>query len=57
METNQVKLLSSLAKKIKAEKKDKSTVIVSLQNAKILTKEGNLTGNYNNLKRIVSTVK
>lgn len=57
METNQIKLLSNLAKKIKAQKKDKSTVIVSLQNAKILTKEGNLTGKYNNLKRVVSTAK
>jgi len=57
METNQIKLLSDLAKRIKSEKQDKSTVIQSLQNAKILTKEGNLTGNYSNLNKVISAVK
>lgn len=57
METNQIKLLSNLAKRIKSEKQDKSAVIRSLQNAKILTKEGNLTGNYRNLDKVVSSIK
>ena len=54
METNQIKLLSSLAKKIKSEKKDKATVIASLNSAKILTKSGNFTAHYKNLKRAVA---
>ena len=57
MDTNQIKLLSSLAKKIKAEKQDKSAIIHSLAQAKILTKSGNFTGNYKNLKRVSSSVK
>lgn len=54
METNQIKLLSGLAKKIKAQKQEKSAILLSLQNAKILTKGGNLTSNYSNLKKVVS---
>lgn len=53
MERNQIKLLTSLAKKIKAEKKDKNAVILTLQSAKILTKSENFTGNFSNLNRIV----
>lgn len=52
---NQIKLLTSLAKKIKAEKKDKKTVVVTLQSAKILTKSENFTGNFSNLNRLVSS--
>ncbi|MHA7610336.1 hypothetical protein ACV0BM_015930 [Elizabethkingia meningoseptica] len=55
MEANQIKLLSSLAKKIKSEKKDKAQVVASLHSAKILTKSGNFTTHYSNLKRVVST--
>ena len=54
MEANQVKLLGILAKNLKAQKKDKAQVIASLQSAKILTKQGNFTGTYSNLSRVVS---
>lgn len=57
METNQVKLLTSLAKRIKSEKKDRSKVVASLQSAKILTKNENLTGHYSNLKKVVLGAK
>jgi hypothetical protein len=57
MEPNQVKLLSSLAKRIKSEKKDRSKVVASLQSAKILTKNENFTGHYSNLKKAVSSAK
>lgn len=52
---NQIKLIASLAKKLKAEKKDKKAVISTLQSAKILTKSENFTGNFSNLNRIVTT--
>lgn len=54
MESNQIKLLTSLAKRIKSEKKDKVAIVTSLQSAKILTKNGNFTGHYSNLKRVIS---
>ncbi|HRB72053.1 hypothetical protein [Flavobacterium sp. WV_118_3] len=57
METNQVKLLTSLAKKIKSEKKDRAKVVASLQSAKILTKKENFTGHYSNLKKVVAVAK
>ncbi|HNY62885.1 MAG TPA: hypothetical protein PLH70_04205 [Bacteroidales bacterium] len=57
METNQIKLLNSLAKEIKTKKKDKTGIIITLQSAKILTKQGNFTGKFNNLNRIVITAK
>ena len=53
MEANQITLLTSLAKKIKAEKKDRAKVIATLQSAKILTKSENFTANYSNLKKVV----
>lgn len=55
MESNQIKLLASLAEKIKTEKKDKEAAILTLQSAKILTKAGNFTSNFSNLNRIVTT--
>lgn len=55
MENNQVKLLKALAKSIRAEKKDRTKILTSLQSAKILTKNENFTGTYSNLKRVVST--
>jgi hypothetical protein len=55
MEANQIKLLSSLAKKIKTEKKDKVRVVASLSSAKILTKSGNFTTHFSNLKRAVAS--
>ena len=57
METNQVKLLASLAKKIKSEKRDRTTVVTSLQSARILTKKENFTGHYSNLKKVVAVAK
>ena len=42
MEVNQIKLLSSLAKKLESEKKDRAQIVASLQSAKILTKKGGL---------------
>ncbi|HRH40624.1 MAG TPA: hypothetical protein PKY82_03190 [Pyrinomonadaceae bacterium] len=53
METNQIKLLTSLAKKIERKKKDRSQIILTLQSAKILTKSENFTGHYSNLKKVV----
>jgi hypothetical protein len=57
METNQIKLLTALAKKIKREKKERSQIILTLQAAKILTKNENFTSHYSNLKRVVTVSK
>lgn len=57
MEANQVKLLASLAKKIKSEKKSKNSAKNTLLTAKILTKKGNLTKQYTNLKKVVVASK
>ena len=43
MVVNQIKLLSSLAKRLESEKKDRAQIVASLQSAKILTKKENLT--------------
>ena len=57
METNQIKLLHSLAKKIKEEKKEKDKSLSTLCAAKILTKNGNFTGKFSNLNRVTSHSK
>lgn len=57
MEANQVKLLASLAKRIKSEKKDRAKVVATLQSAKILTKNENFTGHFSNLKKVVAVAK
>ncbi len=57
MAANQVELLTVLARKIKAEKKDRAKVIASLQSAKILTKGENFTGHYSNLRKVVTATK
>lgn len=57
MDLDQIKLLGNLAKKIGAEKRDRSKVIASLQSAKILNKQEGLTGTYSNLNRVVSPSK
>lgn len=57
METNQIKLLASLAKKIKSEKKNKASIVASFHSAKILTKSGNFTSHYSNLKKVVAVNK
>ncbi|MFZ1456578.1 MAG: hypothetical protein WAT46_11100 [Saprospiraceae bacterium] len=53
MESNQIKLLSALAKKLKGENKDKEKAIASLQSAKILDRKGDFTKQYSNLEKIV----
>lgn len=53
MENNQVKLLTSLAKKIEKEKKERNQIVSTLQSAKILTKSENFTGHYSNLKKVI----
>jgi hypothetical protein len=57
METNQIKLLKSLAKKLKKEKRERSQIILTLQAAKILTKNENFTVHYSNLKKVVTVSK
>ncbi|MCF8373945.1 MAG: hypothetical protein K9H64_20140 [Bacteroidales bacterium] len=57
METNQVKLLTTLARKIKSEKKDRTKVVASLQSAKILTKSENFTVHYKNLNKVFAVAK
>lgn len=57
MENNQIKLLASLAKKIKSERKDRNEIIVTLQSARILTKGENFTSHFSNLKKVVTTSK
>ncbi len=57
MKINQVKLLFSLAKEIKSEKKEKAKTIASLKSAKILTKQGNFTGKFSNLNRAIVSSK
>ncbi|MCF8284329.1 MAG: hypothetical protein K9I48_05075 [Sphingobacteriales bacterium] len=53
MASVQVKLLTSLARDIRTEQKDRKTAVTSLQSAKILTKSENLTSNFSNLNRVV----
>jgi len=57
MSNTQAKLLASLAKKIKAEKKNRSDIVGTLSAAGILTKKENFTTNFSNLKKVVSTSK
>lgn len=57
MEENQIKLLATLAKKIKSEEKDRTKVLASLQSAKILTKGGNFTRHFKNLNKLFATDK
>lgn len=54
MEANQVKLLATLAKKIKSETKDRSIVVASLQSAKILDKNENFSAHFKNLNKLFS---
>ena len=53
MASVQVKLLTSLARDIRTEQKDRKTAVTSLQSAKILTKSENLTSNFSNLNGVV----
>ena len=57
MATSQVKLLGSLAERLKSETKDRAQAVASLQSAKILTRKENFAGHYSHLQRIVTTAK
>lgn len=57
MTTTQVRLLTSLAKNIKTEQKDRKTAIATLQSARILTKSENFTSNFSNLNKVVVNKK
>jgi len=52
--SNQTKLLLQLASKIKTKPKSKNEIVASLHAAKILTKNGNFTAHYSNLKKVVT---
>ncbi|WP_158624834.1 hypothetical protein [Gynurincola endophyticus] len=51
-ETDEIKALKELAKKIRKEKKSKEEILAFFQSAKILTKNGNFTKPYKNLNKI-----
>ncbi len=57
MEANQLKLLMDLAKKITSEKKDRASVIASLQSAKILTKNENFSSHFKKLDKVFALAK
>lgn len=57
MESNQIKLLSALAKKLKFENNDKEKAVASLQSAKILDKDGKFTKPYRNLEKVILSTK
>lgn len=57
MASMQIKLLTSLARDIRTEQKDRKTAVTTLQSAKILTKSENLTGNFSNLNKVVINKK
>lgn len=57
METNQMKLLKSLARKVGAQRRDRAKVVASLHSAGILTKQGNFTSHYGNLKKVAKATK
>lgn len=57
MESNQIKLLSSLAQNIQSRKKNRELIVSTLQSAKILTRGENLTSHYANLNKVILTSK
>jgi hypothetical protein len=57
MEEKQIELLKALARRIKSEKKERTSVVASLQSAKILTKGENFTGHLKNLDRVFATTE
>lgn len=54
MKNEQTLLLLTLAKKIKKGKTSKESAIVSLNSAGIITKKGEMTKSFPNLKRLLS---
>lgn len=57
MNSVQIKLLTSLAKDIRATQTDRKVAVTTLQSAKILTKSENLTGNFSALKKVIISKK
>ncbi|UPT66675.1 MAG: hypothetical protein M0D57_19895 [Sphingobacteriales bacterium JAD_PAG50586_3] len=57
MESNQIKLLATLAKAIKLEEKNRDKIVLTLQSAKIITQNENFTGHYSNLEKVVSVAE
>jgi hypothetical protein len=57
MSNSQIKLLASLAKKLKTAKRDRNEIVITLNAAGILTKKENFTTNFSNLKKVVSVSK
>lgn len=57
MYNTQHKLLTDLAQKIKTEKRTRKTVIISLQSAKILTKNENFSTHFKELEKVFETNK
>lgn len=57
MQINQVKLLTTLAKEIKAREKSKSDIIETLHSAKIITRGENFTEHFSNLAKVVAVSK
>ena len=57
MYNTQQKLLTDLAQKIKTEKRTRKTVIISLQSAKILTKNENFSTHFKELEKVFETNK
>lgn len=52
MKPNQIKLLNNLAKELKIEVRDKASIEKTLRAAKILTKQGNFTSHYSQLRKL-----
>lgn len=57
MGNQQAKLLSTLAKSIQTEPRQKAKIVATLTSAKILTAKAKFTGHYSNLKSVVTAVK
>ncbi|GAO30442.1 hypothetical protein [Geofilum rubicundum] len=57
MYNTQQKLLAVLAQKTKTEKRTRKTVIISLQSAKILTKNENFSTHFKELEKVFETNK
>lgn len=51
MDSKQIKLMTSLAKKLRAEKRDTKQILNTFVSAGILTNNGNYTKNYAGLKK------
>jgi hypothetical protein len=56
MESQQVKLLVALSKRLRKEKKEESAIIFSLKEAGILGNNGKISNNYPTLKKMMGTI-